>query len=38
MSTPALKEVARMVKDESGIELRASQLPSLQAAIDQSRS
>ncbi len=33
MSTPALTQVARMIKDESGIELGPSQLPSLQAAI-----
>ncbi|HEV7943341.1 MAG TPA: CheR family methyltransferase [Solirubrobacteraceae bacterium] len=33
MSTPALTEVARMIKSESGIVLGASQLPSLQAAI-----
>jgi chemotaxis protein methyltransferase CheR len=33
MSTSALKQVARMIKDESGIELGPSQLPSLQAAI-----
>jgi chemotaxis protein methyltransferase CheR len=33
MSAVALQEVARMLKDESGIELGSSQLPSLQAAI-----
>ena len=33
MSAVALQEVARMLKDESGIELGPSQLPSLQAAI-----
>jgi chemotaxis protein methyltransferase CheR len=33
MSAAALSEVARMLKDECGIELGPSQLPSLQAAI-----
>jgi chemotaxis methyl-accepting protein methylase len=33
MSTAALQALARMVKDESGIELGPSQLPSLRAAI-----